>query len=95
MCLATARSKRTMLTRTAENCKAAGMQSFYDGLIGNGHNPFAVGFLGQADVVVCALCGKYAQEKNKSIMQHCNKGISEAGRRVWDRIANTVSTPTG
>jgi hypothetical protein len=88
LCLATARWKRTMLTRTAEKRKVAGMQSLYDGLIGNGHKPFAVSFVGQADVVVCSLCGKYVQEKKKSIMQHCNKGISEAGRRVFDRVAN-------
>ena len=37
LCLATARSKRTMLTKAGEKCKAAGVQSFYDGLIGNGH----------------------------------------------------------
>ena len=36
----------------------------------------------------CADCGKYAQEKKKSIMQHCNQGIREAGRRVLDRVAN-------
>ena len=57
-------------------------------LLRNGHKPFAVSFLGQAESVVCALCGKYVQEKKKSMMQHCNKGISEAGRRVLDRIAN-------
>ena len=84
----TARSKRTRLTRTAEKRKAARVQSFYNGLIGNGHKPFEVSFVGQADVVVCALCGKYVQEKRKSIVQRCSKGISEAGRRVLDRIAN-------
>ncbi len=58
LCLATARSKRTMLTKTAEKCKD-------DGSIGNGHKPFVVSCAGQADVVMCALCGKYVQEKKE------------------------------
>ena len=87
LCLAKAKSRRTMLARAAEKCKAVGEQSFFDGLRGNGHKSFSVSFQGQADLVVCALCGKYVQEK-KNIMQGCNKTISEAGKRALSHIAN-------
>ncbi len=39
-------------------------------------------------MVVCGLCGKYVQAKQKTIMQPCLKRTSEGGRRALDHIAN-------
>ena len=76
-----------MLTRAAEKCKAVGELNFFDGLKGNGHKPFSVSFQGQADLVICGVCGKYVQEKKKTITQECNGIISEAGKKAFGRIA--------
>ena len=62
--------------------------SFIEGLMKNGHRPVTLSYPGQPDLVICTSCGRYVQEKKKSIVQECSKLLTEADSRALSRCAS-------